>query len=81
MLVAEKEDLEDVLNENIEDKIGEMMLNKNVDLGISGDGIAEGEDFDRMDSSADGMTDLQNTLRETVKGEQQIEGEGEEEAP
>jgi hypothetical protein len=35
-----------------------MMLSKNVDLGMDGDGIGEGEDFDRLDSSADGMTDL-----------------------
>ena len=58
MLVAEKEDLEEVLEENIQDKVGQMMLSKNVDLGMDGDGIGEGEDFDRLDSSADGMIDL-----------------------
>ena len=58
MLLAEKEDLEEVLEENLQDKLGSMMLSKNVDLGMDGDGIGENEDFDRLDSSADGMTDL-----------------------
>lgn len=42
------------------------MLSKNVDLGMDGEGLAEGEDFDRQESSADGMTDLKNTLRDTI---------------
>ena len=34
------------------------MQGANVDLGMDGGGLGEGEDFDRLDSSAEGMTDL-----------------------
>ena len=47
MILAEKEDLQEVLQDELQDKIGEIVLSKNVDLGMDGEGLGEGEDFDR----------------------------------